>query len=98
MANDETENERFAREITGMIPQEQRNAGAILDYLGENAAAVAALTRQYTPANETQLIEEIRRLGMEERFENSAILFLRFIGRHFFEAKQGRKRSTHFLH
>lgn len=90
--------EDFKRSIPGMIPQEQRNAGAILGYLGEYAERVARLSREYTPQSEALSVEEIKRLGMEERFENAAILFLRSIGYHFFEAKQGRKRSTHFLH
>lgn len=98
MRDDQSGNTQFAREIPDMILQEQRNVAVVLDYIGENAAAVVTLTQEYTPASETQLIEEIKRLGMEERFENTAIIFLRSVGRHFFEAKQGRKRSTHFLH
>lgn len=93
-----SEIEDFKRIIPGMIPPELRNAGILLECLGDAAKPVSELTRGFSYEDEARLIAEIKSFRLEERQENLAIIFLRSVGRHFFEARQGKKKSNHFLH
>jgi len=90
--------DQFVLTIPGMIPAERQNAGIVLAYLNGAGEKIANLTLKFSYADQQQLIEEIKAMGLSERHENAAIFFLRSVGRRFAEAREGRaKKSSHFL-